>query len=186
MREIEFYLGKGSAQLTSRRVRIWDVDAVPHDLLTDQTLAGSAETLNIELPRFTRCEIELVDTRGGVTLAPQVGGFNTSQDIPSGGLHLSGSLWVLSVEDESSSSTSTTSESSSSTSTQTVSTSCSSASSGSSQSSSTSTLSSRTQSSSSQSKSTSSVTSSSSSSSTSSQSTSSQSSESCSSSTFGG
>lgn len=97
-----FYLGKGSAVLDHRALKIFNVSAVPRVTLYDQNLPGTDETVTVELPENIQVQVVLEDyAKGGKLGAPQV--VNLSTDV-AGILFRSGPLRVIGVEETSSSS----------------------------------------------------------------------------------
>lgn len=120
-RAVDFFLGV-SSNLTTRKFSIWDITTPgSRDLVTEQSLAGSTETVSVILIANRLYEAILRDKRLSHWLAPTIERFTVGDEQDG----VSGTIEVLTTEDESSSSSSssstaalsTSSESSSSSST---------------------------------------------------------------------
>lgn len=111
-----FWLGPGGAHLSGRVVELYDRNTVPPTLLDSQSLAGTDELVDLDLPDNRLLEIVLTDTAAsGVELLPARLLMQTSepaftQRLISGGGHLA----PVGYDEESSSSSQSSSSSSTS------------------------------------------------------------------------
>lgn len=125
-RTIDFHLGHPS-NLSSRRLQIFRLDAggATRTSVHDNTEAGSAEVVSVELDENLMYEAILTDARGGDTFKPTIIKFSTGDDMLRG-QQQSGGLRILHYTDTSSNSSTSTLSSSSSSSTSSLSSSSSS------------------------------------------------------------